>query len=96
MRLLLSEKAESDLLRVHAYIEERNPAAADRVIERIHRKLIHLSEFPFTGPERSDLELGLRGAVVGNHLIFYRIINDTIFVSRIIDGRMDIDEEFSR
>jgi plasmid stabilization system protein ParE len=34
--------------------------------------------------------------VVGLHLLFYTIETDEIMVVRVIDGRMDVDEEFYR
>ena len=39
---------------------------------------------------------GLRSVVAGNHLIFYVVGRDAITVEHVIDGRMDIDEEFRR
>jgi len=32
----------------------------------------------------------------GRHLIFYVVERDRIVIVRVIDGRMDIDEEFKR
>jgi plasmid stabilization system protein ParE len=52
--------------------------------------------FPFIGRERSSLAPGLRSIVVGNHLIFYVVEADQIIIVRVIDSRMDIDEEFRR
>jgi plasmid stabilization system protein ParE len=39
---------------------------------------------------------GLRSVVVGMHLIFYIVGQDSITIVRVIDGRMDVDEEFRR
>jgi plasmid stabilization system protein ParE len=39
---------------------------------------------------------GLRCLVVGLHLIFYTVDSNQITVVRVIDGRMDVDEEFHR
>jgi toxin ParE1/3/4 len=55
-----------------------------------------LSAFPFIGRSRPKLGQGIRSLIVGNHLIFYRVQSDSIVIVRIIDGRMDIDEEFGR
>jgi plasmid stabilization system protein ParE len=59
MRIVLAEKARSDLFRIYRYIHERSPAA-----------------------------------VV--YLIFYTVDSDRIVVVRVIDARMDVDEEFQR
>jgi toxin ParE1/3/4 len=96
MKIIITDRARSDLLRIYSYIEQRSPAAAEKIIERIDRKFDQLLRFPFIGPGRSSLASGLRGVVVGNQLIFYTVESDNIIVVRVIDGRMDIDEEFRR
>ena len=65
-------------------------------IQRIDSNLKNLSRFPFIGRERANLAAGLRSLVVGLHLIFYVVEAEQIIVVRIIDGRMDVDEEFHR
>jgi toxin ParE1/3/4 len=77
MRVFVSARARADVLRVYSYLFDRNPIAADRVIERIERKLEQLSHFPFIGPERPGLAYGVRAAVVGTHLILYRVDDET-------------------
>jgi len=56
----------------------------------------NLARFPFIGRERSSLAPGLRCLVVGLYLIFYIIESDQITIVRVIDGRMDVDEELHR
>jgi toxin ParE1/3/4 len=96
MKVLVSEKAKRDLLRIYSYFEQRNPSAAEATLRRIDERFGQLSDFPFIGRERSSLAPGLRSLVAGNHLIFYVVGRDAITVVRVIDGRMDIDEEFRR
>jgi toxin ParE1/3/4 len=96
MEIVFSDKADQDLIRVHSYLTDRNPKAGDNLVRGIDRKLKNLSAFPFIGRARPKLGQGIRSLVVGNHLIFYRVYTDYIAVVRIIDGRMDIDEEFRR
>lgn len=96
MEVFLSDKAKSDLFHIHRYIEERNPKAADAFIRRINSNFENLLRFPFIGRERSSLAPGLRCLVVGLHLVFYTVERGQITVVRVIDGRMDVDEEFHR
>jgi toxin ParE1/3/4 len=96
MRLLLSDKARADLLHIYRYLEERSPGAASAFIKRINANFENLVRFPFIGRERSNLAPGLRCLVVGLHLLFYTIETDEIMVVRVIDRRMDVDEEFYR
>ncbi len=75
---------------------ERNLSAAEAVVGAIDTKFGQLSLFPYIGRERSTLVPGLRSMVVGVHLIFDTVEREQITIARVIDGRMDIDEEFQR
>ena len=96
MEIIFSEKADQDLIRIYSYLADRDLRAAENVVRSIDRKLKNLAAFPFIGRERPHLAHGIRSLVVGNYLIFYRVQSSRISVARIIDGRMDIDEEFQR
>jgi len=96
MEIVLSDKARSDLLRIHRYLDERSPSAADAFIRRIDKSFQNLVRFPFIGRERSRFAPGIRCLVAGLHLIFYTVGADQITIVRVIDGRMDVDEEFYR
>jgi toxin ParE1/3/4 len=96
MMVLLSDKAKLDLFRIYRYLEERSPNAANDFIQRVDTNFENLARFPFIGRERSSLAPGLRCLVVGLHLIFYTVEPSQITVVRVIDGRMDVEEEFHR
>jgi toxin ParE1/3/4 len=96
LRIVLSDKAKSDLFRIYHYIEERSPNAADAFIRRVNTNFENLVQFPFIGRERSSLAPGLRCLVVSLYLIFYTVELDHIAIVRVIDSRMDVDEEFHR
>jgi toxin ParE1/3/4 len=96
MKVFVSDKAKRDLLRIYSYVSQDNPDAATAILRRIDARLGQLSRFPFIGRERSNLAMGLRGLLAGNYVIFYTVAPDSITVVRVIDGRMDIDEEFRR
>jgi len=96
MKIFRSDRAQKDLLRIYGYLADRNLRAADALVEEIDTKFENLYRFPFIGRERSSLAPGLRSVLVGTHLIFYLVERDRIVIVRVIDGRMDIDEEFRR
>ena len=96
MRIVLSDKAKDDLLRIHHHIEERSASAADAFVKRIDANFENLARFPFIGRERSHLAPGLRCLVVGPYLMFYTVDSAEIAVLRVIDSRMDVDAEFQR
>jgi plasmid stabilization system protein ParE len=93
MKLRLTSRAARDLTGIAQYIEQVNPAAARRVVQRIERthRLIqrspligrhsarpHTHEFPVTG-----LPL----------LIVYRIVGDTVEVLTIFHTSQDPDKK---
>ena len=94
MKVFVTDKANRDLLRTYAYLVQRNPA--ESLVRRIDEKFSQLSALPFIGRERSSLGPGIRSVVVGTHVIFYTVAQSSITIVRVIDGRMDIDEEFRR
>ncbi len=96
MEVVLSDKARLDLFRIHRYLEERSANATDAFMRRIDANFENLVRFPFIGREHSNLGPGLRCLVAGLHLILYTVEPDQITVVRVIDSRMDIDEEFRR
>jgi toxin ParE1/3/4 len=96
MRIVISDKAKADLFEIYHYIRERSPNAADAFVRRIDANIANLARFPFIGRERPALSPGLRCLVIGLHLLFYMINADEITIVRVIDARMDVDEEFRR
>jgi toxin ParE1/3/4 len=96
MKIFISERASRDLLKIFSDLAERNQFAAENIIEAIDRKFEHLSRFPFIGRERTSLAEGLFSVVVRMYLIFYTVERERIIIVRVIDGRMDVDEEFQR
>jgi toxin ParE1/3/4 len=70
MKIVVSQKADADLLRIFAYVFKLNPVAADALIQDINRKFEQLGHFPFLGRERASLFPGLRSVIVGNYLFF--------------------------
>jgi toxin ParE1/3/4 len=96
MQVVVADKAKSDLLRIYLFLEQHSPSAANDYTQRINSNFENVARFPFIGRERSNLAPGLRCLVVGVYLVFYIVEPEKITVVRVIDGRMDVDEEFHR
>jgi plasmid stabilization system protein ParE len=98
MRVVVSARAKADVLNIYSYLVDCNPAAAERTLQRIEDKIEQLSHFPCIGVARNRLAADVRAVVVGTHLILYKIEADAgaLIILRIIDGRMDVEEEFRR
>lgn len=45
---------------------------------------------------RSELMAGLRAVSVRNYLIFYRIVSDTVTITRVLHGSRDIHPKLFR
>lgn len=90
-RLVLAPKARADLFEIDAYITERNPLAAERLIERLIQAMKTLSLMPQMGRTCEDLGLAsVRRFVVEKHHIFYVTDGNGIKVVRVIHGRRDV------
>jgi len=87
-----SQKARSDLTEIWLYIAERNPAAADRVLDEIERVYRLLATRPRIGRERPEIKAGIRSLGVMSWIIFYRIEEEFIEIVRVLHGARDLDE----
>lgn len=91
----LTEQAEADLDDLWAYIAANNPDAADRLVDavldgsRLHVRL------PDSGRSRDDLRPGIRCFVVSPYVVYYRHVEETIEVLRVLHGARDISSVFA-
>jgi len=81
-----TRQSEDDLLEIWRFIALDNPAAADRVLDRIEHTIGLLAQHPLMGPARPDLRKDLRYFVSGRYLIFYRPISGGVEIVRVIHG----------
>ena len=88
-KLVLSFVARNDLANIRDYIAERNPVAADRVIDRMDAACLSLVASPFTGSQVGDSHPGLRFKPVGKYVVYYRVTDDAIWVQRVIHSARD-------
>jgi plasmid stabilization system protein ParE len=65
MRVVLTAKAKRDLFRIYSYIDERNPSAAESIVQRIRNNFDNLARFPFIGRERSSRPPGFAASLSG-------------------------------
>jgi plasmid stabilization system protein ParE len=85
-------EAESDLDHIAAYIEERNPHAALKVIRDIRDAVAALVSLPHQGHRRPDLtERPLRFITVYDYLIAYAPNKTPLWVLAMLYGSRDPD-----
>lgn len=86
-----SRRARADLLDIWLEIAEHNPAAADRLYDRLEARVEILSRFVEAGTARPDIAKEARVLVEGHYLILYRIRPDDVQVVRVLHGARNID-----
>jgi toxin ParE1/3/4 len=86
----LLPQAETDLEEIGDYLAERSPRAALQLLEALQERWTLLGCYPLTGKARDDLHPGVRCAIVGQYLSFYRVTDRGIEVIRVLHGRRNI------
>lgn len=93
-QIRITELAEEDLENVGDYIayELKNPSVAENTVREIRAKINSLKNFP----ERNELdedellaELGVRKEYYRNYKIYYLIVEDVIYIVRILHMLVD-------
>ena len=86
--------ANDDLLSIREYIEKEldNPSAASNTLAKITGSIRQLADFPLSGASLAsvaEFETDYRFTVSGSYISFYRYINETVFVDRVLYARQD-------
>lgn len=86
--------AVDDMDEIFSYISKDNVVSAETLLKKINNGITRLAEFPNMGSVLSEEEFtlvnrGYRFIVVHPYLVFYRIIDNTIIIHRILHGRRD-------
>lgn len=89
----LLDQAEADLVAITEYLAERNPTAAVRLLQALHRRWDLLTDQPFSGKAREDLRPGARSVIVGQYLSLYRVTDQGVEIVRVLHGKRDLSEE---
>lgn len=93
MKLVLTKEAKADLERIGNDIAEDNPQRAFSFVEELETRCKALPAMPLAHPLVSrKKEWGVRRAVHGNYLIFYRADPDAVIVLHILAARMNVNE----
>lgn len=100
-KLLWTPQAREDLLEIYRLIGLEQPAAAERIFDRIEGKAQRLADYPRMGMLRADIRPAVRMLVEGPYLLLYEIWPDSdegriesVEIVRIIDGRRDLKNVF--
>ena len=93
---VFSKKAVIDLEEIWLYTAEHwSVAQADRYYLLIIDEVNFICKNVHNGKSIDETRKGYRATKVKSHLIFYRVVNDTVEVIRILHERMDIANQLN-
>lgn len=95
LELVISPKAESDLIDIWLFIAEDQPINADRFLDRfldrLHEVAQSLAETPGMGVNRPAIAEGLKSFPVGNYVLFYRVKPTQLELVRVLSASRDME-----
>ena len=77
------------LKEIVTFIEQENPAAAQKEAARIKRSILRLRQFPSSGKLFPPIP-GIREVIVTPYRIFYEIMGKEVIIHRVIHGKRDV------
>jgi addiction module RelE/StbE family toxin len=88
--------AYEDLDEIDTYISDTlgNPAAAERLMEKMQQTINQLTQFPYIGSEVADAYLaakGYRKLVVDNYIVFHLVddVQKEVLIMRVLYGHRE-------
>jgi toxin ParE1/3/4 len=85
-----SPKSRQDLLDIGDYIAHDSPANARRFLDKLVAQCKRIGNAPTGYAQRDDLAGGLRMAPMGRYVVFFRIIDDSVRIERVLHGSRNL------
>jgi toxin ParE1/3/4 len=82
--------ARDDLKLIWDYLDDRDPSAANKLIDRIERKFGQIAAHPFSCKEIPEIRPQMRGAVVSPYIVLYVVVHKDIEIVRVLHEAQDI------
>ncbi|HWF00151.1 MAG TPA: type II toxin-antitoxin system RelE/ParE family toxin [Caulobacteraceae bacterium] len=89
-RLGFAPAARADLIAIYLYIAEDSPNRAETFLAELEAKAALVADQPRAYQRRDDVNRGLRAAVHGRYVIFFRELADEVRVVRVLHGAQDL------
>ena len=93
-RYRIADRAEADTDDIWLYIAQHNPDAAEALMGKFRLRFASLARTPGIGRRRNELSSDLRSYAVGNYVIFYRELEPSIEIVRVLHGAMNLPDYF--
>lgn len=91
-----SPRSRQDLLEIGDYIAKDSRANARRFVAKLVEQCKRIGAAPLGFPGREDLAPGLRMAALGRYVIFFRVIEGTVRIERVLHGARNLPTVLSR
>lgn len=93
----LSKLAISDIDNIWLYtIENWSKTQANKYYQNLFTEIVTISENPEIGKSIKEIKPNHRMQLVKSHLIIYKVLEDKIYIDRILHKRMDIENILSK
>ena len=94
-----SRRANTQIRNIFSYIAEDNADAALKMVDALEKRARQLEDTPFIGAELPEneypfLESGYRRLIVNPFIMYYRIINRTVYITHIIHAKRNQAKAF--
>ncbi|WP_075290305.1 type II toxin-antitoxin system RelE/ParE family toxin [Pararhizobium arenae] len=89
----LSRRAIRDLATIFRFISEKDPIAAQRLVNSLESKIAALARINFPGVSREQFAPGLRAFPYKSHCIYFHVEENHLHVVRILHGRQDVSSQ---
>lgn len=79
---------------IWVYIAEHNFDAAEALMGKFRQRFLSLARTPGLGRRRTELRSDLRSVAVGNYVVFYRELEPSVEIVRVLHGAMNLPDYF--
>lgn len=93
-RYIIAPSASQDLNNIAEYFLKVNVRTGEKFFLKFNHKCQQLIQFPYLGRPYSHIKPSLRGLSLEGYIIFYRFIDETLEILRIVNGRQDLKALF--
>jgi toxin ParE1/3/4 len=85
-----SPLSRQDLIEIADYIAKDNRANSLRFLAKLQDQCTRIGQAPLGYVPREDLAPGLRMAAVGRYVIFFRVVESSVRIQRILNGARNL------
>jgi len=91
-----SPKSRQDLLDIGDFIAKDSRANARRFVAQLIEQCQRIGRTPMGYASREDLAAGLRMAPLGRYVIFFRVLDGTVRIERVVHGARNLPAVLGR